>query len=194
MTMFHFSRLHHIAPTLGVLILAWALMPSFAWAQASSLARPTTQPAVQEHLKTPDNLQEIARAAAAEGRALLVLFSEPGCPWCERVRREFLLPMQRNAGYRAKLVFLQLDSTSATPGTANASHRLRDFSGREVTHAEIFKRYGVRLTPTVMLLGPGGETLAEPLAGFTGSDFYGAHLDERIETAVAKIKSRARGG
>ena len=138
MTMFHCSRLHHIAPTLGVLILAWALMPSFAWAQASSLARPTTQPAVQEHLKTPDNLQEIARAAAAEGRALLVLFSEPGCPWCERVRREFLLPMQRNAGYRAKLVFLQLDSTPAAPGAANASNRLRDFSGREVTHAEIF--------------------------------------------------------
>jgi thioredoxin-related protein len=102
--------------------------------------------------------------------------------------------MQRNAGYRAKLVFLQLDSTPAAPGAANASNRLRDFSGREVTHAEIFKRYGVRLTPTVMLLGPGGETLAEPLAGFTGSDFYGAYLDERIETAVAKIKSRARGG
>lgn len=161
-------------------------MPSFASAQARPQARPTTQPASQEHLTTPENLQDIARAAAAEGRALLVLFSEPGCPWCERVRREFLLPMQRNAGYRAKLVFLQLDSGVNT--------RLRDFAGREVTHADVFKRYGVRLTPTVMLLGPGGETLAEPLAGFTGSDFYGAYLDERIDTAVAKIKSRARGG
>ena len=37
-----------------------------------------------------------ARLAAARKIPLLLLFSEAGCPWCERARQEFLLPMQRN--------------------------------------------------------------------------------------------------
>lgn len=178
--MIHFPNSRGIGLALGVLILAWVFTLTGSLRAQEKSPRGQPQPAATAHLAAPDNLQDLARSAAADGRALLVLFSEPGCPWCERVRREFLLPMQRNAGYRAKLVFLQLDLGATT--------RLRDFAGREATHADLFKRYAVKLTPTVMLLGPGGEPLAEPLAGFTGSDFYGAYLDERIDSAVAKLK------
>ena len=121
-----------------------------------------------------------AASISRDGRVLLVLFSQHGCPWCERVRREFLLPIQKNESYTSRLVFRQIDLDRGTP--------LRDFGGKATTHADFGRMNGVTLYPTVMLFGPRGERLAEPLRGFTGSDFYGAYLDQRIEEAVGGLR------
>ncbi len=151
---------------LGILILAWLAPASFAAGAKSPL------PGARD-------LAREAESSARDGRALLVLFSQHGCPWCERARREFLLPMSRNAGYRSRIAIVQVD--------VDSDRKLSDFGGQATTHAAFARATGVRLYPTVMLFGPNGERLAEPLVGFTGSDFYGAHLDERIEVALKKL-------
>lgn len=120
-----------------------------------------------------------AAQASAGGRPLLVLFSQDGCPWCERTRREFLLPMQANAGYQARVIFRQIDIDQATP--------LTGFDGAATTHHAFARAMRVKRFPTVMLLGPDGRVLAEPLVGFGIADFYGAYLDERIDKAVAGL-------
>jgi thioredoxin-related protein len=150
-------------------ILACAL----ALAAACNLAY-----AQQERLEPARQLDIEASQAAASGRVLMVLFAERDCPWCERARREFLLPMQRNAAYRAKLSFRQIDIDS--------DDSLRDFAGKPATTREFARRYGIKMVPTVMIFGPGGEILAEPLAGYLGRDYYGAFLDERIDSATAR--------
>ena len=148
---------------------------------ACALALPAAA-ATAQHLDAAKDLARAAREGAASGRAVLVLFSEKDCVWCERTRREFLLPMQRNAAYREKLVFQQVN--------VGSEELLEDFQGRPTTHAALARRYKVKLMPTVMLFGAAGEPLAEPMVGFTGSDYYGYYLDQRIETAVAKIRAR----
>jgi thioredoxin-related protein len=150
---------------------------------ACSFAGPTGTEAAETPetlLAAPADLAAVSRAAAREGRAVLVLFSEEGCPYCARLRRDFLFPMRRNEGYRSKLEFHEIDIHSAAP--------IRDFAGRSTSQREIARRYGVKLLPTVILFGPGGEPLARPLVGYNGPDFYGAYLDERIETALAKLR------
>ena len=129
------------------LILACGLMAAAAAEQLPRIANPA--------------------GAAPHGRPLLVLFSEEGCPYCARLRRDFLLPMQRNEGYRRRIAFAEID-VHEQPALA--------------------RRYGVKLLPTVMLFGPSGEPLAEPLVGYNGPDFYGAYLDERIDTASKKLR------
>jgi len=159
----HVARYLAQCAAIGALILAWPV--------------PTTPAAgPQPQLPVARNLAQQAELNAREGRALLVLFSQHGCPWCERARREFLLPMSRNAGYRSRVAFLQVD--------VDSDRALRDFGGQATTHAAFARANGVRLYPTVVLFGPNGERLAEPLIGFTGSDFYGAYLDQRIEAAL----------
>lgn len=150
----------------GALILACTLC-------ATSFAQ------TAQHLPEPVDLRASATDATARGRVLLVLFSESGCQWCERLRREYLLPMQRNAEAQKKLAFFQVD--------VHADTALRDFAGQPTTQAGLARRYGIRVMPTVLLLGPAGEKLAEPLVGFTSSDFYGAYLDERISSAAASL-------
>jgi len=166
----------YIAVTTCAAILACALSsPALAQSLAPS----------HSHLPEPADLTTNATAAVREGKPLLVLFSESGCPWCERLRKEHLLPMQRNAGYQAKLQFLQVD--------VDGKNTLRDFTGQSVTQAALARRYGIRVMPTVLLLGPRGEVLAEPLIGFTSADFYGYYLDQRIDAAIAKLRAAKPG-
>lgn len=122
-----------------------------------------------------------ARLAAERKVPLLVLFSESGCPWCERARQEFLLPMQRNAEYHGKVMMREVGTDS--------SAMLVDFSGKTTTQAEFARRSHVSMTPTVLLLGPRGQALGEPLVGFTSADYYGYFLDQRIDSALAQLRA-----
>jgi hypothetical protein len=72
-------------------------------------------------------------------------------------------------------------------GTDNSA-ALVDFAGKTTTQAEFARRYRVLMVPTVMLLGSRGETLAEPLVGFRIADYYGYFLDQRIDTALARLR------
>ena len=121
-----------------------------------------------------------ARQAAARRIPLLVLFSEAGCPWCARARQEFLLPMQRNPDYQAKVMMREvgIDNPAA----------LIDFAGKTTTQAEFARSYRVLMVPTVVLVGPRGEALAEPLVGFRTADYYGYYLDQRIDAALAQLR------
>ena len=168
---------------------AWRLVRvANLWLASAAILACTlgTSSQAQQHLPEPTDLRASGATAASEGRALLVLFSESGCPYCERLRKEYLLPLQRNADYRKKVMFFQVDVDAVTA--------LRDFAGAPTTQAQLAKRYAIRTMPTVLLLGPGGKPLAAPLVGYNGSDFYGAYLDERVETAIAALRAGGAPG
>jgi hypothetical protein len=74
----------------------------------------------------------------------------------------------------------------------DSEETLRDFSGAPVTGAELAARYGVKLTPIVVFLGPEGEELAERMIGISSPDYYGAYLDEHIATALQQMSAAGR--
>jgi len=121
------------------------------------------------------------RLAAKTREPLLVLFSEDGCSWCERARQEFLLPMQNSPEYRGRVLMREVEIGS------NAA--MTDFAGNKTTQAEFSRRNKVSMMPTVMLFGPGGKLLAEPLIGFSSADYYGYFLDQRIDAALAQLRN-----
>ena len=123
-----------------------------------------------------------ARLAAERRIPLLLLFSETGCPWCERARQEFLLPMQRNPDYRARVMMREV--------VVDSGAALVDFGGGRTTQADFARRSRIGMLPTVMLFGPRGEPLGEPLVGFGSADYYGYFLDERIDAALATLRAR----
>jgi hypothetical protein len=132
------------------------------------LAAPVQAEAVL--LPTPASLRAEAAAAQRRGRALVVLFSLPGCPWCKLVRESYLQPLRREG----QPVF-EIDLTSSAPVVA--------FDGEPVAQSALARALGVRVAPTVLFLGDGGRELTERLRGVSSTDFYGAYLEERIATA-----------
>ena len=102
----------------------------------------------------------------------MLLVSLPGCPYCEVVRRNYLLPALRDGS-------LQTCQLSIN----DASTPLIAFDGKPTSAAEQIKAWKAGFTPTVLFFGPKGQELAERLVGLASVDFYGAYLDERLATA-----------
>jgi thioredoxin-related protein len=139
-------------------------MPLLAWGRDSALP-------------VPRSLQQSARSLAARGQPLVLLVSLPGCPFCELVRRSYLMPLVEEAGLQAMQIDVTDDRTE-----------LLDFQGRTTRQSAQARAWKATFTPTVLFFGPTGEEVAERLVGIAVPDFYGAYLDQRLETARRKIK------
>lgn len=151
------------AALLGAVPALW--VPTSAWAKDTALP-------------VPVSLTAAAQAAAAQGEPLIILVTLPGCPYCELVRRSYLLPGRA----QGRLHAWQLDITNRTAP-------LVGFDGQPTTARAQLLAWNTRFTPTVLFIGPQGQTLAEPLEGVAVPDFYGAYLDERLATARLALKT-----
>ena len=145
-------------------------------ALAGGLLLPTLTWAKDTALPVPVSLPGAAQTAAAKKEPLVLLISLPGCPYCELVRRNYLLPAQRDAGLQAWQLNI---SDRTTP--------LVGFDGKATTAAGQVALWKAGFTPTVLFLGPSGQDLAERLVGLASLDFYGAYLDDRLATARKSV-------
>lgn len=145
--------------------LAAALPGAVAWARDSALP-------------VPASLQVAGRDAAQKGEPLVLLVSLPGCPYCELVRRNYLLPM-RAEGLQA----WQINVT-------DNQRLVRDFAGVASTGAALARQWQAAFTPTVLFFDARGNEIAQRLVGVAVPDFYGAYLDAELATARGKLTSK----
>ena len=120
-----------------------------------------------------------AKSAARFGVPVIVLVSLGGCPHCEVVRRSHLLPLVRDKTGATQAVIRQIE--------INGQERMRDFDGKEITHAEFARNHKVRIAPVVFFFNTKGELLSEPLVGSMIPDFYGAYFDAAFNGAKSKL-------
>lgn len=150
----------------GAIILAWA---------CASPAAPST---AADLTLASDLAQDAARARAA-GVPVLLLFSLADCHYCERVRRDFLGPMQRGRSQGPPAILRQVDLGSTMP--------LKDFLGAATTHDAFARSHGITLAPTIKFFDGQGREAAEPLVGLLTPDLYGAYLEHALEKAHARM-------
>ncbi|WP_332824847.1 hypothetical protein [Ramlibacter sp.] len=138
-------------------LAAWVPWLALAQAAAPVLPRPTSLAA------------ELERALAAR-KALVVMVSLEGCPWCKLARESYLVPL-RAEGQRV----VQIEMAGPIP--------LTDLRGRPSTHEQVVRALDVRVAPTVLFIGRGGVEVAPRLSGVASPDFYGAYLQDRVDAA-----------
>ena len=135
--------------------------------------------AAAQHIAPAADLAQEARAAQAAHVPLLVFYTQPGCTYCERARRDYLEPMIADPAERDRQRVVEVDVTSSAP--------LKDFASRKTTQAKFAGSNHVRVVPTIAFVGARGEPLADPLVGLALPDFYSAYLDRRIDQAREKL-------
>jgi hypothetical protein len=133
--------------------------------------------AVDSALPIPDSLPDVAALAARDGEPLVLLISLRGCPYCELVRRNYLLPARAN-GLPAWQINMH-----------EPQRALVGFYGQPSHVAEQIARWKVRLAPTLLFLNVQGLPLAERLVGVSSVDFYGAYLEQRLTTSRQALKT-----
>lgn len=109
------------------------------------------------------------------GVPIVILFSLPGCSYCEAVRRNYLLPLSREGSSSQRPLVRETDLSSATP--------LRGFGMEASSGKALAANYKIRVAPTVIVVDGRGTLLAPLLEGGDVSGMYGAYLDNLLATA-----------
>ena len=132
-----------------------------------------------------EDMREASKLARQNNLLLVIEFSSEYCAFCRKLEELFLLPMQRNAEYREKILvrYVSLD----------AYETLIDFDGLSKSTGEFASRYGVSLTPTLIFIDGDGVELSDKLVGIWSEDFYGGFIDDRIDEAREKLGSASAG-
>jgi thioredoxin-related protein len=128
-------------------------------------------------LPSPKSLADELTLALKAGQPLVVMVSLEGCPFCRVARDSYLGPMRR----QEDVPVVQIDMRTSTS--------VRDFNRAAVTHDDLARAWSIKVAPTVLFFGAGGKEVAERLVGGYIADFYGAYLDQRMQTARAAVKS-----
>ncbi len=159
------ALLKQIPHAIAQAILACAFLPPVAHgAHAAEFA----------HAKT---LAADARFATDRKLPILLFFSQAGCGFCERARREYLRPLAMSGTWASRALMREVPLEASLTG----------FDGKRISGHNLARAYGVRVFPTVVFVDGSGNLLAEPLAGFTVPDFYAAYLEQRLEAASARL-------
>jgi len=124
------------------------------------------------------DLRRDATEARSRGVPLLVLFSLDDCGYCERVRQEFLLPVQQSPEWSGRVIMRQVEMKSPRV--------LTDFAGRAISHGKFAREQRVRLAPTVKVFDAEGREAAEPLVGLLTPELYGLYLERALQDGLAR--------
>lgn len=131
-------------------------------------------------IKTTD-LQNDGQLAKSQLTPLLLMFSQADCPFCLTLTEEILEPMLISGDYTDRVLIREL--------MIDDNHDIIDFSGRPIDPREVFSRYLLYVTPSILLLNDQGHELAERQIGINTVDYYGYYLDEAIDQALKKIRN-----
>lgn len=126
-------------------------------------------------LPAADDLARDGRTALQRGVPLVILFSLPGCAYCEVVRRHYLLPLAHEGPAGERPLVREADLSSAAP--------LRGVDGGAASGSALGKRFGIRVAPSVLVLDGRGRQLAPVLEGGDVAGMYGAYLDDTLAAA-----------
>jgi len=123
-----------------------------------------------------------AREAAKRQIPIMVVFTSPGCHYCDRVKREYLAPLQKDPAYRKQVIIRELEVGSSRPLTL--------FDGTKTTEGAFAAEHKVFMVPTIMVFDTRGEATSEPIIGLLTPDYYFGYIQNAIEDGLSKVRGK----
>ena len=150
-------------------ILAWGAAPLVS-----------AQPA--DRLPIAKSFEADSKLAAAKKIPILVLYTSPGCPFCERAKSDYLVPMLKDPAYKNKVIMREVDITSQSPLTL--------FNGSKSTGAEFAAQHKVAVVPTIKVINAQNSEVADPIIGLLIPDYYFGYIDSAISGGLQKMRAQ----
>ena len=138
------------------------------------------------HLQRGKDFAALAKEARARQAPIVIAFVRQSCGYCAIAKRDYLVPMEREAGAQGKVIVREVDIEQG--GT------LSDFGGRATNPKAFSLRYRVGIVPTVVVVDDRGELVAPPIVGLLSDDFYGSYLQQAIEAGRVRMRTAPRQG
>jgi thioredoxin-related protein len=156
-------------------ILVWAAI--LAW----GISLPATSLAAGGLVHARD-FKADAREAARRQVPVLVLFTSPGCHYCEQVKRDYVGPLHKDPAYRNKVIIRELEVGSTRP--------LVLFDGTKSTEGAFAAEHKVFMVPTIKVFDTRGEEASEPIIGLLSPDYYFGYIQNAIDDGMRKVRGK----
>jgi thioredoxin-related protein len=141
-------------------------------------------------LPAPVNLQRDAVQARERSKPVVVLFTLPGCAFCQEVRQNYLAPLLRALPASSRPIIREIDITS--------EQSFVGFEGEPTSQQRFAKKLNIRFAPTVVFLDAFGHLLTAPIVGGDTAGLYGGYLENAFAEAEKKIsaarQNNSKGG
>ena len=125
------------------------------------------------------NMQQLGQQALQKNLPILILFSMRGCPYCDFIRDDYLIPMLDDPAYMNKIIIREIYTDSF--------NTIRDFNSNKVEAMDLAQHYQATLAPTLVFIDGKGRQLVEKMVGVTTPDFYGGYLDRAINQSYQSL-------
>ena len=165
-----------------IMALGFLSLPAVVHAEGVAAELAPSSREWEKILPVAQNLKADGAAATAAKKPILLFFNLTGCHYCRGALREVIVPMYRNAGWRAALEFRQI--------TVDDGKSLIDFDGKTIENIVFAQKRKGTFAPTVMVIDGEGQLLGDPIVGIANFDFYGAYVDGLVNKAIAEMKAR----
>jgi thioredoxin-related protein len=150
-------------------IVAMLLLALFLFAQSVSDVRAEFQT-----VSLDNDLATEIEDAASEGKRLIVMFDEEGCPWCSKMRERIFPHPKVEKYFSERFVMIQQD--------IKGDLELTTPEGEAMTQKAFARRMRVRGTPTFVFFDMDGK-IAARIAGYQDVPTFiasGRYVDEKI--------------
>jgi thioredoxin-related protein len=126
------------------------------------------------------DLQSDGYASEERGIPILLVFTREDCGYCELLKRSVIRPMILSGEYDERVLIREV--------IVDDPNDIKDFGGRTVSPFAVANRYDGLLTPTVLMVGPEGQALAERLIGISNEQMYLWYLDRALAEATRVLR------
>ncbi|MDH5216407.1 MAG: thioredoxin fold domain-containing protein [Gammaproteobacteria bacterium] len=142
------------------------LVPAVSWAVGSKIPM-------------SDNLNSIGSEALAAKKPVMLVFAAKDCGYCDRLEEDHLAPMSLSKEYTSRVIIRKV--------MIDTYDDIRDFNGDKRSGDDIADKYGVTVTPTVMIFDNEGKRLSKKLIGYNGNEYFGWDLEKLISNAESEL-------
>ena len=127
------------------------------------------------------NFASTKEEASNSKKIIMLEMSASYCGYCETLEEEIIKPMLRSGDYTEDVLIrrLKIDDTAL----------LKDTSKKQISPAELAKKFNVNITPTLLFLDGNGNEVSEKIRGVYSLDFYGSYVDQAIEQGLKIIRN-----
>ncbi len=127
------------------------------------------------------NLKLTAESAKKQQLPLMMFFAAEDCVFCERLEADYLNAMANSEEYKHKVIIRKI--------VIDSYDEFSDFNGKRVEASDFSDKYNIQVTPTLVLVDHQGSRVARRIIGYNDSGFFGAELDNAIESASKNIRN-----
>jgi len=125
------------------------------------------------------DLFTVADEAKKRHVPVMMFFAAEDCEFCERLEADYLAAMSHSDEYKDKVIIRKV--------MIDSYQDINDFSGKSVSAETFSNQFNIQVTPTLMLVNHEGKKLTKNIVGYNRSGFFGAYLDEAIDSAHQRI-------